>query len=89
MDINRKTRAIRRLTSVVGRRKAAHYHTPGPVLGGWVVVYYRFSTGLRPRWLSMTGRARLRYTCPRVWSDTFELLTPSDLEQLTTEYRST
>lgn len=43
-------------------------------------------TAFRPtnpyRWVSMTGRARLRYTPPTAWSNAMAALTPGELNQL-------
>ncbi len=85
MDVNRRTRAVRRLTCVVGRQAVSRYRIDAPVVGGWIRLSLVSHPG-RHKWLSMRGRSRFRYTPPRVWSEAMSLLSPSDLQQLTEEF---
>lgn len=84
MDCNARTRALRRLVNATGRQRARAYRLVGPVYAGWLQLEYR--PGGSPRWLSMRGPVRLRYTPPRAWTVAVDACTPDEHTQLLHEF---
>ena len=84
MDCNAISRARRRLVNATGRQRARAYRLLGPVYAGWLQLEY-LPMGT-PRWLSMRGPVRIRYTVPGAWLVARESCTPDEHTQLLQEF---